>query len=65
MENSNSDIMMLVPQVARALGVSPATVRRYIDEGLIVAITVKNGSRRTIRVRRGEVCKFMQDHKSS
>jgi predicted site-specific integrase-resolvase len=65
MGDGSSEEMMLVPQVAKAIGVSPGTVRRYVDAGLIDAVVVKNGSRRTIRFRRVVVCQFVRSHVTS
>jgi DNA-binding transcriptional MerR regulator len=61
----SNEEMMLVPRVAELLGVSPGTVRRYVDAGLLDAVIVRNGSRRTIRVQRAVAVQFVKTHRTN
>jgi excisionase family DNA binding protein len=49
-------------EVARALGVSSQTVRRWIAERLLRAEVIHAGGRNTYRVRAGDLADFRRRH---
>ena len=60
---TDSPLFVTVPQVARDLGVAPATVYRLIDRGQLPAVEFGTGERRgkLVRVRAADLDRFIAE----
>lgn len=57
--------LVTAAEVARLFGVTPRTVHRWIDRGLIPAIRIGGAARGPLRIRRADVEALMAEWDSS
>ena len=57
--------MMMVSDVAKALGISPKTVYRLIDNGQLSALVISTGEKiRRFRIEEQELERFIRENKT-